>query len=542
VEEEKAQSVEAPDSAPRKSAKIETKADHKVLTEKKTPKYTLRLELHHRGLELVGYIFPKQKGDNIKIQNVLDIFKELNITGEIDQEALRHFCGGANYGNAKEDIVLARGIDAIKGKDERIDFKVRPTSKEPRYEKDSHGNIDYYNLHLFDNVMPGQVIGVIMPPEPGIPGKSVTGEEIPGQIGLPFERQPKAGDHVKLVSDGEGKRFVSKIPGRVVYESETISVTDIYDVNEEVGFNVGNIDFVGEVNIRGDVLNEFNIKAGKDLYIKGNVGTCRIEAAGDFEVEGVSGGGRGSIKCGGNMKARYLNDVTVECKKNILVKNEIVNCKIKCGGFIDVNMGAIMGGKTQALAGIEARALGSEIGVKTQLISGVCYIAEEKIANLRKELDPVTRDIEKISKKLDPFLKNPKAMLALTETDRQKVRKLAQMVNELLALQEKLKAEIKEIQEDAKKRSNAMINVRHTLERGVEITLDGVKQHILAKQLRQMSIVSNSRKRNTLRFMDLHPLTEKGWIIERDIARREEEEERKAEKDAARNQAREEAS
>ena len=125
----------------------------------------------------------------------------------------------------------------------------------------------------------------------------------------------------------------------------------------------------------------------------------------------MTGGETGRLICGGTLQARYINDAYVECKGDLRVKNEIVNCNVKCGGMIDVNLGSIVGGSCMALTGIEAKGLGSDAGVKTRLTCGVCYMALAKMEAIHAELDPMRKEVETLSKKLEPLIKNPKAML-----------------------------------------------------------------------------------------------------------------------------------
>ena len=52
---------------------------------------------------------------------------------------------------------------------------------------------------------------------------------------------------------------------------ETINVFPIYEVNGDVDYHTGNIDFVGTVVIRGNVLTGFRIRAAGDIRIVGGV-------------------------------------------------------------------------------------------------------------------------------------------------------------------------------------------------------------------------------------------------------------------------------
>ncbi|HAN22005.1 MAG TPA: hypothetical protein DCP51_10125 [Clostridiales bacterium] len=502
---------------------IETVADAKLLLEKKEAQYKLHIETSHRGVILMASIEPVGPGDFLDEKTLLGILADLKVTVGIREDAVRDFCERACKGETIRDMVLAKGEDPGKGSDQHIDFFKLPSTEKPRCEKDEYGNIDYYNLHLFDNVQPGDVIGILKPPGQGAPGLSVMGEPIPAPLGIALKREPKAGPNVGAIPTAEGVKFVAKLAGRVEYEMDMISVTDKYVIKDGVGFNVGHVDFVGHVEIKGDIQNDFNVRAGKSLKIKGNIGSSRIEAGGDIEVEGVSGNQVGTIICGGSINARFLNDVTVECKGDVLVKNEIINSRVKCGGAIMVNMGSIVGGECMALSGIEAKVIGSETGVKTKITCGTCFMAEAKKSTIHEKLDPLAAELEKLSKKLEPIIKNPKNMAALSPKDRELVKEQAKRLHEIMPECKKLQDELDVINADVEKRGNAIITAREILERGVDIYMGGIKESTFIQLARPLSIIRHSRQ-SALRYTSRHPITDNARQIEADIVRQEDEE------------------
>lgn len=501
--------------------KLETKSDVKVVFEEDLPAYKLRFETHNQGLELWASIYPKQAGAIITGAAILSKFKQLNVTGDIDREGITLFCSQACLGNPLEDEVLVEGVPSEKGIDATVKFEKRPTVNKPRYEKDKRGSIDYRKLNLFDPVYKGDFIGKTTFPTAGKPGISVLGESIPPQKGLSLENPPKAGNGVRTEKNEEGELcFYAEMDGRIVYESNTISMSDQYVLHDDVDFSVGDIDFPGYVEIHGNIMNEFNIKA-KEIKISGNVGVCSLESEGDIHIGGMSGNEIGSIKCGGGLFARYLDSCRVECRKNLVVNNEIVNCRIKCGGHVEVK-GSLVGGECQVLEGIEAKTIGSEVGVRTKVICGVCYIAENKIKEIDDKLGPVTSQIRKLSKKLDPLVKNPKAVLGLSQRDRENFRKMAQTFNKLMPLQKEFNDKKEEIQKDANERANLIITVHKSIERGVEIKLGNIKKTTFQRIVKPLTVVRDLRN-SDIRFTSPHPITDRSIEIERTLNRMEDE-------------------
>ncbi len=171
----------------------------------------------------------------------------------------------------------------------------------------------------------------------------------------------------------------------------------------DLDLKTGNIDFHGFVEIRGDVPDDFSIKASKGMKISGNVGACRLEAGGPVEIGSMAGKEIGQILCHGDLKASYLNLASVACHGNVLASNEIRNSQIKSTGQIIVERGSIIGGKAVALEGIEAKILGAMSCVLTQLVAGVYFPDVDRFDYLHQRLRELNAQIKAIHDALGPL-------------------------------------------------------------------------------------------------------------------------------------------
>lgn len=510
--------------------RLETVADVKVLYDDDSPACRLVLESRMQGMELSISITPHGKGNIISTNDVIALFEKLNLDGSLDKAALESACATACNGEKVKEVPILHGEPPQKGKDEWVELMVLSTSQKPRYHKDEYGNINYHNLYLFENVQKDQLIALSRPAEPGSPGRSITGARIESPRGLPLDNPPAAGSNVRLEKESGTLRYYAQMPGRVSFEMNTISVSDQYVVSGDVGNATGDIDFVGDVVIGGNVSDDFNVRAGKSLTIKGAIGgKCAIESAGDMVIGGgMSSNGSGTIRCGGDLTARYLDGVNVECRKNIFVKNEIVNSIIKCGGTIRVDIGSIVGGQYLSLRGIEAKGIGSDAGVKTVLTVGICYVTEAKIEELEAQLDPIAREIEFISKKLEPVIKNPKAMLSLSPADKDRIKEMAMRFRELTPIQADLQQKLEKLRKEMEERANPLIIARSEILKGAELIIGGVREKLPHDIKRPVTVLKHSKK-NLLRFTSKHSIEENAFVIEAKLLQEElEEEKRKA--------------
>ncbi len=493
--------------------------------------YTLIFSYQNDDMSLWADVTTSKKGNILKAQKVKEYLEQLKITGNIDYNGINNLCGLVQLGKKAENIPVMNGTLPIDGKSGQVKFLAQPTKDASSYNPQSIEKRDYHNLHLFDNVKNGQAIAQILKETKGTNGQDLKGKEFPAKQGESF--RITLGDGVRMGISGKAGEssdlIFTKQSGRIEYNetSSTISVTDKYIVSGDAGYEIGDIDFIGFVEIHGDVVDGFNVKGDKGVFIKGNVEASRIESKRDIEINGgISGKGKGLIKCGGNVYVRYIDDAIVEVIKNLEVKNEIIDSNVKVRGSIIVSKGAIIGGNILALGGIEARVFGLNIGIKTVITAGRCFISDNKIDVLEQELKDNTTRLEKISVVLDKVLRHPKKGMQLSSEEKLKIRKLSVEFTSLNQRNFEIPELITTINKDVENSANFLINVWKTIEKGVHVHL-GSRSFSTEKSInKKMSIVENSRNDN-MRFIDLISLKENARNIERAITKIEKQKEEK---------------
>lgn len=463
-------------------------ASGKVLREESNEFYTLKIELDAEEFECRGTIAPKTKGTFLTPQGLTQTLNDCGVSEGLLPGAIAAFCQNAGQGKSQEQVLLAEGKRPLPGPDGWIEFYARVSSKEIKLDaEDESGVIDLRNLNFFSNVEPEDPIGLLHPPRNGEPGTTVTG--LPGR---PLQGKPLvvvAGAGVRVEQDGT--KFVAEMQGRVVYEGGTLSVSEEYTVAGDVNFEVGSIRFLGMVDVRGDVLDDFNISALKGLSVAGAVGACHIESQGNIMLGSMSGKGIGTIKCGGDLVARFLNDVYVECEGNVVVGSEIRNSVIKAGGYISVENGQIFGGKCVALEGIEGKVLGSYLGVRTKLTAGVYFREVDSLKALRKRQNLIQEQSKRISDALGPLQHNPVSKL-LEGAIKKRIEVLTARLEELTKEQESVAAELAGFALQEHATAEAKINARATLEEGVVLCLGEVVEDVRAAINGPLSVTPNA--------------------------------------------------
>ncbi len=488
-----------------------------VLIQEENDFYTLQVELLKNGMECRGSMIPKVKESLPKPDEIVQKLTESGVTSGFNDTQIRAMCRTAAKGKPATNFLLAEGTAPAAGPDGYLELLVKTNIEPPEYSEDEEGNIDFRTPNLFGNVEPGDEVGILRPPEKGSEGTTVTGTVLEALFGKPLQLAMGEGAHL----EENGQKVVSDIEGRVIWDGKTISVSEELVIEGDVDLSVGNIEFNGVVEVKGDVLDDFDISAGKGIQVHGNVGICHLRSDGDVIISGMSGQGKGTVSCKGNLTTTYLNDVTVECEGDVIVKSEIRNARTYCFGVVSVPNGNIFGGETVALGGIEARKAGAVSGVKTRLTAGIDYHQ----IKLNQRTEELIEETVEVNHELVPLSNQLKQTGKLAKEEKKKVLELTSRMQEIEQAKADIKQALAEAKEKAQPHANPKINIKDSLGEGVILTLGRTTEEFKIERSGPMSLIEN-KDANGFHQLTLTPLTTKASELEREM-------EEKARKEAA---------
>ncbi len=406
----------------------------------------------------------KQSDLELELEEVQAKIQAGGIVFGVDENAVKRCLARAAARSKIEIVEIARGREPEDGLDGKIEFYVQPSSEEARYAKDASGRVNYHELNLIENVAPEQELARLLPPKPGVAGSTVLGEVMASRNGEPA--RARAGKSVTVAENGEV--FLAEVPGRLVYEDDSLEISQEFEVKGDVDYSVGNIDFLGKVTITGEILDDFNVKADMGLEVRGPVGNCRLESSGDIVLAGgISGKTKGSVKAGGDVRARYLNEVTVEAGGSVTVEREAYNSIIRTGGAYRSPGGKVLGGDITALKGIEVGTAGSDLGVATKLCAGIDYRSAGRRRRMAEELEATDKEIERISTAIGPLLADPTKVQALPIEKKKAVLNLVSHLKKLKEKREVLSGQRTSGAAPESQEAVKQINVKDTVFTGV---------------------------------------------------------------------------
>ena len=333
--------------------------------------------------------------------------------------------------------LVAQGKHAFDGRNGNI-VDHFPREIQRTLEVDEFGQVDYTALNLICNVKEGQEICRLIRPTEGEPGRTVLDQEVPAKSGRAVPL-PK-GRNTEISEDDEDS-LIATMPGHVEFTGRSFQVKPVLDIDGDVDFSTGNIKFVGDVNIKGDVITGFSVKAMGNVYVGGVVeagGT--VEAGGDLTVvKGILGDGSTVIRASRCIFAKYIENATIHVREN-LQTDCIVNGRIYCDGevLIRSGRGSIMGGRVWAGKRVSASAIGAKSEVKTSIALGGLPCATFERELVLEQLRELRRDVERLENRLDSPLKasllsKTKMKLSVAEL------KLKQLDEDLADAREELK-------------------------------------------------------------------------------------------------------
>lgn len=322
---------------------------------------------------------------------------------------------------------VSMGKAAINGINGEITLKVKKldldTVSQPTVTSDSEKLTD---VHVFDNVKCGDVIGKITYPTPGVEGVDVFGEVIKPIPGAPALANIDNSIIRKRSGLGEFDILIALETGCLTEKNGVLSITKTLHVASDVDFHWGNINFIGEVKISGDVMPGFNIKAQKGIEIRGSVrGGSLISTDGAVQVRDYVFGGEGSMILAGKFfSASVVQQVNTEVIGDIYIHKEASNSLLRTAGALIMPDGVLVGGEVLAVRGVEAGIIGSEVGTKTVIKIVNSVEASLEYSKLLVQSELCERKIKQMRLKLGPHADNPALISTLDDYQQRRIMPL----------------------------------------------------------------------------------------------------------------------
>lgn len=421
----------------------------------------------------VGRFYPPSL--NGKLMEKDDIFKSLAQNGikfGIVHENIDYFL---KYRIYCENIVLAKGKKPEEGKDAVITYHFN-TDRTVKPKKNEDGSVDFHKLNLISATKKGDILATLEPSVQGKPGTDVSGAVItPRKV---VNKVLKHGKDIYLSEDS--LTMYSKVDGHAELTDDRVFVSNTYEVLADVDISTGDIDYQGNVTVKGNVMSGFTVCAKGDIIINGVVEGANLFAGGHIILKlGMQGMNKGKMEAKGNIISKFIENAQVKAGGYISTE-AILHSKVSAQGEISVGgkKGLISGGVIRSASSIVMKTAGSGLGTNTVLEVGIDPELLEEYRTLEKDIIHMNSDKDKIMPILETYKKRLSAGEKLPADKLEYIRILTEKCIELNAKMKEATERYDQIWTFMNGNESGSIKVQNVVYPGVKIVISNIVYYV----------------------------------------------------------------
>ncbi len=404
----------------------------------------LSIEVDSNRLTATGIFYPPSSGGKLMTkQDIISDLVHVGIKCGVDEALIERFLEDRQYCT---ELILANSVLPVQGKNAEIQYTfVKDNFGKPKINED--GTVDFHQLDMISHVDQGDVLAVLTPADPGKPGIDIFGNII---------RQAKVVN--KILRHGinihlsEDKTIMySDVSGHVTLTEDKVFVSDTYEVPADVGVASGDIDYNGNVLVRGNVVTGFMVKASGDIIVEGVVEGATLIAGGQIVLKrGIQGKSRGQLISKGNITARFLESCEVKSDGDV-VTDAIMHSNVYAKGDIKVTgkKGLMVGGNIKSGTSISAKTIGTAMGIQMKVSIGIDDAIIKENTEIEKAIEEMKVEMAKLAQLFALLKKRVESGHALSDsqkmqlvTAKQSFATMQEDMKQKAARQTILKAEI----------------------------------------------------------------------------------------------------
>ena len=405
------------------------------------------------------------------------LLEAFGVTFGMDEKAISNYC--QTFSKQKAALFpLASGQPVQPPKDALPTFSLDFDFRVGTFRSD--GSLDFKERNIFPAVHPDDLLAECGLPVPGEPGRTVRDKELP--VDAPIQVLLVAGENVRLEREEDVQRLYASADGGAALKSEIqesqsgsvesrkyiIHVQPVAPVEGDVGYETGNIEFKGNVEVAGSVHGGFHVHATGDVVIAGSLEAgSEIKTDGDVVVQQGIVGRETTIQAKGSVSAKFVHDASIQAGVDVLIGSYTRGAKIRAANQVQVeglggadNSGGIIDGRTWAVKGIASRNIGSERSTETHLFVGLEPDQYVNLEKLRQNVRQAEVMLQKLLKAIDlPALNADEIRKLVARNPSQKTtvvhyvkkgNQLAQVRERFITQQRELEEQIAEASQEAR--------------------------------------------------------------------------------------------
>ncbi|MGD0725920.1 MAG: FapA family protein [Spirochaetia bacterium] len=341
---------------------------------------TAVIEVSKDGMLAHATLYPPTgNGGPLTIDVMREAIKGKGVNTGIDWEAIKGSVLTCNEERiVVSEVVVARGR---RPRDEIPPYLVlsEVLAEKPKKEQPEAARVNFRELSLFTLVKKGDVLATLEPKQDGAMGTTVRG------TGVAFHKEPVPYPKPGRNTQWESGTVIAQCDGKFHPTPDSFWVDEVLEVAGDLDLRTGNIDFPGDVVIKGELRDGFVVKAGKSVLCIGAIGAARVECKEDLVTQsGVLGKETAVLSVGGAMEAKFIEGCSLSATGPVRVRTSVMNSMINTKDRLEMgDRGIIIGGVIRAANGVSAAQIGSERGPRTEIHCGIDFTVERKLIWIR---------------------------------------------------------------------------------------------------------------------------------------------------------------
>lgn len=413
---------------------------------------------------------PSESGQRLPLEEFLKDLQSRKIIFGLQVQVLQsHFQRGIFC----TDLVVAKGKPPRNGTDARIEYyfntqiQAQPTIKED-------GTVDFFHLNLVNHCKTGELLARIIPEDPGEFGANIMGIRLrPREV---KRKTLKYGTNVMLSEDKRELR--STVNGHVQLAGEKILVSNLFEV-DNIDISTGNIDFDGNIQVRGNIQSGFTVKAKGDVVVNGIVEAATVEAGGSIVIlRGMNGMGKGRLAAGKDVTSKFLEAATVTAGGNVntgvILHSKVSGDEIKVSG----KKSSVVGSHICATSKIAVGNIGTPMGSVSVVEVGADPQTKARYHALQKDIAKLMKEIREVQPILANFVAKQAKGVRFNDAQKKYVLDLAKTVERKKIQIGSLTLESKEVQGQLESGSNASVLVTGIVYPGTKVIIGDVSMTV----------------------------------------------------------------
>lgn len=430
---------------------------------------SLVIDIDSMHRQAIGTFYPPASTG--KLLTKTEIVSELVRVGVkfgVVEQTIDEFLANRQYCHP---YVLAEALLPVEGHSASITYHFNTDlTRQPKRNED--GSVDFHQLDTISHIKAGACLATLDPAVQGKPGIDVTGRVItPMKVQSLILRKEK---NTRISEDG--LQLFSLVDGHANLIGGNVFVSNLFEVQKDVGPSTGDINFEGNVRVYGNVLTGYSIHAGGDIVVDGVVEGAELIAGGQIVLKrGIQGMNRGRLVAEGNVVTKFIESAEVRAG-GYVETDAIMHSYVYARGKVsaDGKRGFITGGEIHSEVEISAKLAGSTMGTVTVLNVGNDPEQMDQLRDLEKELPKLEKQLEKENQILTMYVKKLKSGEKLDANKMLQLKMAKSSKDDLTKkIQESLEL-IEELKSDSGKAENGCVRIYDTIFPGCKIVLYNV--------------------------------------------------------------------